>query len=208
MITTGLSKSLALGGWRIGVARLPAGSAGRELRDRLLGIGSEIWSAPAGPVQQAAAWAFAEPPEVTGRIAASRGLHAAVARAAAARLTAAGLTMPPPQAAFYLYPDFEPWREHLRERVGLRTGTQLAGHLLDHYGMGALPASAFGEHERALRLRLATGLLYGDTDGQREQALAAADPVALPWIAAALDRLSEVLAGLGPAGTGQAGRAA
>ena len=200
VITTGLSKSLALGGWRIGAARLPPGPLGRALRDQLLGIGSEIWSAPAGPVQQAAAWAFTDPPAVTGRIGASRRLHAAVARAAAARLTAAGLAVPPPQAAFYLYPDFEPWREHLRERAGLRTGAQLAGHLLDGYGMGALPASAFGEDERALRLRLATGLLYGDTDDQREQALAAADPVALPWIAAALDRLSEVLAALGPAG--------
>ena len=49
MITTGLSKNLALGGWRLGVARLPAGGLGRELRARLLGIGSEIWSAPAGP---------------------------------------------------------------------------------------------------------------------------------------------------------------
>ena len=42
VITTGLSKNLALGGWRLGVARLPAGGLGRELRTRLLGIGSEI----------------------------------------------------------------------------------------------------------------------------------------------------------------------
>ena len=61
VITTGLSKNLALGGWRLGVARLPGGEFGRELRARLLGIGSEIWSAPAGPVQQAAALAFSEP---------------------------------------------------------------------------------------------------------------------------------------------------
>ena len=53
VVTTGLSKNLALGGWRLGVARLPEGRLGRELRTRLLGIGSEIWSAPAGPVQQA-----------------------------------------------------------------------------------------------------------------------------------------------------------
>ena len=31
VITTGLSKNLALGGWRLGVARLPAGGLGREL---------------------------------------------------------------------------------------------------------------------------------------------------------------------------------
>jgi aspartate aminotransferase len=55
VVTTALSKSLALGGWRIGVARMPDGRLGRQLRDRLLGISSEIWSAPAGPIQEAAA---------------------------------------------------------------------------------------------------------------------------------------------------------
>jgi hypothetical protein len=50
----------ALGGWRAGVARLPDGPAGQALRGRLLGIGSETWSA-AAPVQHAAALAFTEP---------------------------------------------------------------------------------------------------------------------------------------------------
>ena len=90
VITTGLSKNLALGGWRLGVARLPAGGLGRELRARLLGIGSEIWSAPAGPVQQAAALAFSEPPELAERVALSRRLHGRVARAVAHRFAAAG----------------------------------------------------------------------------------------------------------------------
>src|ERR1700729_340100 len=54
VVTTALSKSLALGGWRIGVARLPGSPIGLALRDRLLGIGSGKWSAPARPIQQAA----------------------------------------------------------------------------------------------------------------------------------------------------------
>jgi len=65
----------------------------------------------------------------------------------------------------------------------------LAAVLLERYGAGVLPASAFGEDPAALRVRVATGLLYGDTDEQREETLAAADPVALPWVAAALDRI-------------------
>ena len=74
VVTTGLSKNLALGGWRLGLARLPDGGLGRELRARLLGVGSEIWSAPAGPVQQAAALAFGEPAPLVERIALSRRL--------------------------------------------------------------------------------------------------------------------------------------
>ena len=196
VVTTALSKSLALGGWRIGVARLPDGGTGRALRDRLLGIGSEIWSAPSLPIQQAAALAFSEPPELTERISRSRSLHAAVAGAMADRFRAAGLPVPEPQAAFYLYPDFGPWRAHLRAAHGLATGADLAGHLLHRYGMGLLPASVFGEDESALRMRVATALLYGETDEQREAALAASDPVRLPWIAAALARTGEVLASL------------
>ena len=198
VVTTALSKSLALGGWRIGVARMPDGRLGRVLRDRLLGVGSEIWSAPAGPIQEAAALAFSEPPQITDRVRRSRRLHAAVCCAVAATFAAAGLAVPAPRAAFYTYPDFAPWRKHLARRYGVTTGADLARHLLDAYGMGVLPASAFGERDSALRLRVATGLLYGETDSERERALAAPDPLTLPWIADSLARLADILADLAP----------
>jgi aspartate aminotransferase len=196
VVTAGLSKNLALGGWRLGVARLPDGWLGRELRTRLLGIGSEIWSAPAGPVQQAAALAFSEPPAVTERMALSRRLHGAVARAVARRFTAAGAAVPPPQAAFYLYPDFSPRADVLLRRHGITSDESLAAVLLRTYGVGVLPGCAFGDESWRLRLRVATALLYGDTDAQRTAALNSADPCALPWIAASLARLDEVLADL------------
>jgi aspartate aminotransferase len=197
IVTSALSKSLALGGWRIGAARLPDGALGRAITERLRGVGSEIWSAPAVPVQYAAAVGFDEPPEITQRIAQSRSLHAAVARAVAGRCAAAGLSVPAPQAAFYVYPDFGAWRQPLLRR-GITTGADLARHLVDRYGAGSLPASAFGERADALRLRLATGLLYGDTEEQREAALTAASPLALPWIAQALSGFEDVLSDLSP----------
>ena len=196
-ITTGLSKNLALGGWRLGVARLPAGGLGPELRAGLLGIGSEIWSAPAGPVQQAAALAFSEPPALAARVALSRRLHARVARAIALRFAAAGASVPAPQAAFYLYPDFSPLADVLLERHGITSDEGLAAVLLHKYGVGVLPGSAFGEKSGRLRLRVATSLLYGATDAERLAALNSADPCSLPWIAASLARLEEVLTDLG-----------
>ena len=196
-ITTGLSKNLALGGWRLGVARLPAGGLGPELRAGLLGIGSEIWSAPAAPVQQAAALAFSEPPALAARVALSRRLHARVARAIALRFAAAGASVPAPQAAFYLYPDFSPLADVLLERHGITSDEGLAAVLLHKYGVGVLPGSAFGEKSGRLRLRVATSLLYGATDAERLAALNSADPCSLPWIAASLARLEEVLTDLG-----------
>ena len=196
VITTGASKNLALGGWRIGAARMPTGPLGRQLRRALLGAASEIWSAPAAPIQHAAALAFAEPPHIAARVAASRALHAHVAAAVARVCTGAGLIVAPPQAGFYVYPDFEPWRDHLRSRHQVTTSTGLARLLLRRYGAATLPGSVFGDPPAALRLRLATALLYGDTPDQQEAALAAPNPTALPPIAAALTQLRNILADL------------
>jgi aspartate aminotransferase len=96
-----------------------------------------------------------------------------------------------------VYPDFEPWRGWLRSR-GLGGGPALAKHLVSRYGLGVLPGSAFGEREDALRLRMATAMIYGDTDAQREATLTAPDPLAAPAVAAALDRLAEILTDLSP----------
>jgi len=197
VITSGLSKNLALGGWRLGVARLPgAFPALGALRDRLLGTCSEIWSAPAAPVQHAAALAFGEPPEITERVARSRHLHAAIARAVAARFTAAGAGVPAPRGAFYLYPDFAAHRQVLHGRFGVRTSADLAALLLRGHGIGVLPGSAFGDPEKALRLRVATSRLYGEAEWQQEAALAVDDPAALPWIADSLAWLDDALAAI------------
>jgi len=195
VITSGLSKNLALGGWRLGVARLPGGSpAASALRDRLVAASSEIWSSPAAPVQAAAALAFGEPPEVTRRVARSRQLHAAIARAVTALFAAAGATVAAAHGAFYLYPDFAPYRRALLRRFGVETAADLAELLLHRYGIGVLPGSVFGDPDDALRLRVATSRLYGEAEWQQEAALATDDPAALPWIADALAWLERALA--------------
>lgn len=196
VVTTALSKSLALGGWRLGVARLPDSETGHELRSGLLGTASEIWSCPAAPIQQVAAYAFGEPAELVDHVARSRRLHAIVSAAVTGRLRAAKAALATPRASFYQYPDFATWRGALALDHDVHTGADLAAHLMRRYGLGVLPASAFGEDESALRVRVATGLLYGDTPEQREAALAASDPLALPWVGASLDRLEEVLSDL------------
>ncbi|MEV3927259.1 pyridoxal phosphate-dependent aminotransferase [Actinomadura coerulea] len=196
VVTTALSKSLAAGGWRIGVARLPEGPFGRALRDSLLGVASEIWSSAPAPMQHAAAFAFAEPPELVEHVDRSRRLHGAVVGAVADRFAAAGARVVRPEAAFYLYPDFGPMRDELEAAHGIRTGADLTHLLLERYGMGVLPGSSFGDAPAALRMRVAPSLLYGEDDEQRLAALASPAPAALPWIAESLDRLSEVLADL------------
>ncbi|WP_433479036.1 pyridoxal phosphate-dependent aminotransferase [Spirillospora sp. CA-142024] len=199
VVTTALSKSLAAGGWRLGVARLPDGPFGRALRDSVLGVASEIWSSAPAPMQHAAAYAFAEPPELVEHIDRSRRLHAAVTGAVADRFAAAGARVTRPEAAFYVYPDFGPMRDVLEANHGVRTAADLTHLLLERYGVGVLPGSSFGDAPAALRMRVAPSQLYGENDEQRLAALAAPAPASLPWIADALDRLGEVLGDLSAA---------
>ena len=66
--------------------------------------------------------------------------------------------------------------------------------------MAVLEGEAFGDDPGALRFRMATSLLYGADEAQRWEALRADDPIALPWIAGALERLGETLRALGELG--------
>jgi aspartate aminotransferase len=194
-LTNGLSKNMALGGWRIGFCRLPDGPLGAEAEVALSGMASEVWSSLAAPMQQAAAYVLGEPDEVREHIARSRTLHRRVATAAHERVVAAGALCRPPSGAFYLYPDLEPLRPALGQR-GVETGAQLGELLLERYDVAVLRGEAFGDDPRALRFRMATSLLYGASDEQRWEALLAEDPLVLPWIADALERLGETLCAL------------
>ncbi len=189
VVTTGLSKSLALGGWRTGVARFPDGPRGTRLLEEVAAIASEVWSAPTHPVQCAAAWAFTEPDCLRERVQLSRQLHGRVARAVADQLRAVGASVPSPTAGFYVYPDLEAHREMLQARHSVGTGPQLATALLDGPGIATLPAAVFGEPPTALRLRVATSQLYGSTHEQREQSLTSENPTRLPWVAEQLTTL-------------------
>jgi hypothetical protein len=70
-----------------------------------------------------------------------------------------GIRCPRPAGAFYLYPDFAPFREALGTR-GIATSETLARYLLDEFDIVTLPGTAFGDRPEALRLRLATSMLY------------------------------------------------
>lgn len=200
IVTGGLSKNLALGGYRIGFTRLPAELMAGETGSDLIGAASEIWSGLASPMQRVAAFALAEPPEVTERIAASRRLHAALTDEVYRIFLGAGATCRPPEAAFYLYPGFA----GMRDTIGVHTGRELAELLLDRYGVGVLAGEDFGDDPHSLRLRVATSLLYGETDEQRLAALNSPEPLALPWIADSLATLTDALADL--TGSGQPSR--
>lgn len=196
VVTGGLSKSHALGGWRVGVLRAPATEAGRRLVQAITSIGSELWSCLAAPIDAAAIVAYDEPAELVEFVDSARVLHRSVSRAAFDVVGAAGLACRPPTAAFYLYPDFAPLVESLAER-GVTTSAGLAEHLLDRFAVAVLPGAAFGD-ETALTVRMATSLLYGETESERWETLSAGtEAPELTRVQSALQTLGEALTALG-----------
>lgn len=153
IVTTGLSKHLSLGGFRLGVALVP-----REL-DHILGvlrsIASETFSSVATPVQYAVMRAFEGSPEIEEYIAACTAVHETVTKYLWRQIRACGVDYPMPDGAFYLYPDFG----HLRERLavrGITTSGELAARLLAEQSVATLPGEAFGDDPEQLRLRMST----------------------------------------------------
>jgi aspartate aminotransferase len=195
IVTSGLSKSLALGGWRIGIMRVPDHDVGRRILNAVAAIGSEVWSCLSAPVAAAAKVAFDEPPEIVDYITRARTLHAKVSRAVYNVFESSGVDCRAPQGAFYMYPDLEIARGYADSK-GIATDVEMATHMLEEFRVAVLPGSAFGDDEDCLRFRVATSLLYGSTPDERLNALdwAMSDRIDLPeQIAVAVATLGEML---------------
>lgn len=206
VITGGLSKAFSAGGWRLGYAILPAGERGAQLSEALRALASEIWSAAATPIEEAARMAFLPNADLEAYVRRSARLHGHVTHVLYRALSELGIACPRPAGAFYFYPDFSAWRAPLA-RLGVTTSQQLAEYLLDTWDIATLPGTAFGEEPQELRLRLATSMLYGSPhETDLWQLLKQADhlPVpgttdhapdlALPELAKAEQRWREVIA--------------
>ncbi|MFP4431206.1 MAG: pyridoxal phosphate-dependent aminotransferase [Spirochaetaceae bacterium] len=160
IVTTGLSKHLSLGGFRLGIALLPA------TLDHILGtirsIASETFSSVSSPIQYAVLAAFEESPEIEEYIRRCTEIHGAVTKYVWRKVRECGVDYPKPAGGFYLYPDFSHFRRDLADR-GISTSEELATRLLSDVSVASLPGTAFGDLPENLRLRLSTV----DYDGAR-----------------------------------------
>ncbi|HSM02896.1 MAG TPA: aminotransferase class I/II-fold pyridoxal phosphate-dependent enzyme [Acidimicrobiia bacterium] len=168
IISGGLSKWCGAGGWRLGTFTFP--SELTWLRDAVAAVASETYTSTSAPIQFAAVKAFDGGNELEGYLVNARRILRALGVAFAERLRSAGVFVPDPQGAFYLFPDFSALGAGLAER-GVQTSTDLCERLLGDTGVALLPGSAFGRSPHELTARLA----YVDFDGA--QALAAAEAI-------------------------------
>ncbi len=168
-VTTGLSKHMALGGWRMGLALIPKALKG--LTPLIQSIASETWSCVPSPVQYAVMEAYKRHEDVEKYIQDCCEIYDYLNGYIADGLRKIGITCAVPQGAFYVYPNFAPYREVLLQK-GVRTSEDLVSHLLETHGLVSLPGTAFGEDPEVLTLRLSacdyngTEVLQAYRDGE------------------------------------------
>ena len=171
IISTGLSKWCGAGGWRLGTFTFPDDLS--WLLDAMAVVASETYTATSAPIQFAAVTAFVGGSFLDHYLVHCRRVLRALGRHCMDVLQKAGLEVEPPAGAFYLFPNFRPYRRTLRER-GIRSGLDLSERLLEDTGVATLPGSSFGRPPTELTLRVA----YVDFDGGA--ALAAAEHISGP----------------------------
>ena len=154
IITTGLSKHLSLGGFRLGVALIPENL--ENVFQVMRSIASETFSSVSSPIQYGVLTAFHGSPELEEYISTCTKIHQVACRYVWKQLDMIGIKYPKPSGAFYLYPDFEIFRDTLEKKYSVSTSEELAESLLLERQVATLPGTAFGDKLSNLRLRLST----------------------------------------------------
>jgi aspartate aminotransferase len=160
IISSGLSKWCGAGGWRLGTFSFPPDLS--WLQDAMAIVASETFTATSAPIQFASITAFQGSEQIERYLRTSRKILKAIARQLTTKLDQMNVTYPRPEGAFYLFPDFEHYREKFI-RHGIYTSVEFCDRLLDDTGVAMLPGSDFGRQPEELTARMA----YVDFNGER-----------------------------------------
>lgn len=150
IVSSGLSKWCGAGGWRLGVFNFPEELL--WLRRAMCVVASETYTSTSAPIQWAAVKAFEGGAEIDSYLASSRKVLDLLSRYICTELSSSRVKFHEPAGAFYLFPSFEEYREHLAKK-GIRGSKMLMDRLLDETGIAALPGVEFGRTPEELTAR-------------------------------------------------------
>ncbi|MDH5380372.1 MAG: aminotransferase class I/II-fold pyridoxal phosphate-dependent enzyme, partial [Cyclobacteriaceae bacterium] len=160
IISTGLSKWAGAGGWRLGIFIIP--DELKSIREAMAVLASETFTSTSTPIQYAAMEAFKKNDRIDMYVKDCRNVLTAVGLYCFNELKKAGVTMPKPEGGFYIYPNFNKWKEKLQLK-GIVTSGQLCEVLLRDTGVALLPGNAFGHPDDLFTARLS----FVDFDGEK-----------------------------------------
>lgn len=168
IISGGLSKWCGAGGWRLGTFTFPPTL--RWLLDALSVVASETFTSTSAPIQYAAIRAFQGGIEMEEYLMQERRILKALGYYITDKLNQNNIKTIKPKGGFYIFPDFDFYKEKLSEK-GITSSEKLCNKILEETGVAMLPGSVFGRPENELTVRIA----YVDFDGAK--ALKAAEQI-------------------------------
>ena len=148
----GLSKWCGAGGWRLGLFVVPENL--RWLTDAMATVASETFTSTSAPIQYAAVAAFQQNPEIDVYVEKCREILAALSKSIMAKFQKTRANVLAPQGGFYIFPDFDQYRQ-LFLKKGIQTSTDLCDKLLQDTGVAILPGVEFGRPKDELTVRIA-----------------------------------------------------
>jgi aspartate aminotransferase len=158
IISSGLSKWCGAGGWRLGTFAFPKNFD--WLIDNMAVVASETYTSVSAPIQYAAVRAFRGGILIERYLQHVRRILEHLGNRCTDLLQQAGIRVHAPEGAFYLFPDFSPLSDKMKEK-GITHGHQLCERLLQETGVAMLPGEAFQCPPGTLTARLA----YVNFDG-------------------------------------------
>ena len=150
IISTGLSKWCAAGGWRLGYFIVP--DSLNVLKNSINVLASETFSAVSAPIQYAAITAYTN--DYSKYINSSKNILKAVGNYVYENLKSNKVLIDKPQGGFYLMPEF------LNKKFN--TSIEMCDNILKETGVALLPGSDFGFE----KTKMLTRLSFTDFDGQ------------------------------------------
>lgn len=140
IVSGGLSKSFAAGGYRLGVVLIP--DSLELMMSALKSVVSETYSAVSAPIQYAALKAYRDFDELRPFVTKTCEIYQYVMEYIHGRFIDMGLECPRPEGSFYMFPDFDNVRARLKKR-GIITSNTLVNALLKEARVAVLPGSDF-----------------------------------------------------------------
>ncbi|MDP1622503.1 MAG: aminotransferase class I/II-fold pyridoxal phosphate-dependent enzyme [Bacteroidales bacterium] len=160
IVSSGLSKWCGAGGWRLGTFSFPSNL--KWLMDAMAVVASETYTSTSAPIQYAAVTAFSQHAEIDLYLSHVRRILTALAKYLTARLHGMKVDIPLPHGGFYLFPNFEIYRDVLKTHNIFDSPT-LCSRILEETGVAMLPGKDFAPFRDELTARIA----YVDFDGKQ-----------------------------------------
>lgn len=170
IISSGLSKWCAAGGWRLGTFSFPENLD--WLREAITDAASQTYTSVSSPIQWAAVTAFKGGIELERYLWQVRRIFRELSGRCAEMFRESGARVHPPEGGFYLFPDYSPLADNLEKR-GIASSKKLCEAILNEKHVAAVPGSAFSRPCEELTLRMS----YVNFDGAN--ALAASETIPL-----------------------------